>query len=223
MDHAPAAPSPTGAVPPAFYARPVLAVAADLLGRVLLCTGPDGTVGVRLTEVEAYGGAGEDPGSHAFRGPTPRTGVMFGEPGHAYVYLSYGVHWCLNLVCEPAGRAAAVLLRAGEVVSGAALARARRPGAPDRDLARGPALLTRALGVDRGDDGRALDGTRLAVVGPAAAAAPVSGPRVGVSGEGGVRPWRLWLPDEPTVSRYRASAPRRGAGRDGAPVGGSAP
>ena len=100
-----------------FFARPALEVAPDLLGFLLTHTSRQGTVTVRLTEVEAYAGQ-DDPGSHAFRGPTPRTQVMFGPPGHLYVYFTYGMHWCMNLVCGPTGAASAVLLRAGEVVVG---------------------------------------------------------------------------------------------------------
>ena len=207
--------------PPAAFSAPVLAVAAGLLGRVLRVRSPAGTVALRLTEVEAYGGQGEDPGSHAFRGRTPRTGVMFGPPGHAYVYRSYGLHWCLNLVCEPTGSAAAVLLRAGEVLEGHQLARSRRPGVLDRDLARGPARLTRALGVDGSDDGRPFDGGRLDLVGEPSAVPATCGPRVGVSGAGGIRPWRLWLPQEPTVSAYRAARPRPARGPGSDPVEGS--
>ena len=142
---------------PALLDRPVLEVAPDLLGAVVRHATPDGTVAVRLTEVEAYDGA-NDPGSHAFRGRTPRNAVMFGPPGHVYVYFTYGMHWCMNLVCGPEGQASAVLLRAGEVVEGAPLATRRRPTAKTpRELARGPARLTLALGVDGSQDG--LDAT----------------------------------------------------------------
>lgn len=169
-----------------------------------------GPVRLRLTEVEAYGG-GDDPGSHAFRGRTPRTAVMFGPPGRAYVYFTYGMHWCLNVVCSPDGRAAAVLLRAGEVVDGLGEARARRPGAADRDLARGPARLTRALGVDGRCNGADLLGDGPLVLQPAVgpAGAVRSGPRVGVGGAGAGTPWRFWLDGEPTVSPYRPAVPRR--------------
>ena len=113
-------------------------------------------VAVRLTEVEAYMGEA-DPGSHAYRGPTPRTRIMFGPAGFLYVYFSYGMHWCANVVCGPPGAASAVLLRAGEVVEGVDAARARRPAARrEADLARGPARLTSALGVDGGCDGADL-------------------------------------------------------------------
>src|SRR5690348_2460133 len=108
-----------------FYDRPVLEVARDLLGAVVVHTDSTGTVAVRLTEVEAYAG-GHDPASHAFRGPTMRNAVMFGPPGHAYVYFTYGMHFCMNLVAGPTGQASAVLLRAGEVVAGHDVATARR-------------------------------------------------------------------------------------------------
>ena len=126
----------------------MLEVAPDLLGATVRHLSPAGPVAVRLTEVEAYAGEA-DPGSHAFRGRTPRTAVMFGPPGRVYVYFTYGMHWCMNLVCGPEGEASAVLLRAGEVVEGADLAAARRTTAKSpRELARGPARLTVALGVD---------------------------------------------------------------------------
>ncbi|TNM66839.1 DNA-3-methyladenine glycosylase [Streptomyces sp. NP160] len=210
---------PPSAVPRAFFDRPVLEVARDLLGRVVVHTTDDGAVAVRLTEVEAYAGPG-DPGSHAARGRTPRTAVMFGPPGHAYVYFSYGMHWCANLVCGPEGTASAVLLRAGEVVGGLDLARSRRPAARrDVDLARGPARLASALGLDKAQDGadlcspssalRVLDAPSSSLAAPAEV---LTGPRVGVSGEGGDGerfPWRFWLAGEATVSAYRVAAPRR--------------
>src|SRR3954467_8531297 len=127
-------------IPRPFYDRPVLEVARDLLGAVVVC----GDVALRLTEVEAYAG-GRDPASHAFRGPTPRNAVMFGPGGHAYVYFTYGMHYCGTPVCGPDGQASAVLLRAGEVVAGLETARARRPGVRDRDLARGPSRPRLAL------------------------------------------------------------------------------
>jgi len=202
-------------LPRAFYDRPVRAVARDLLGRVVRHTSPEGPVAVRLTEVEAYAGA-HDPGSHAFRGRTPRNAVMFGEPGHVYVYFTYGMHWCMNLVCGPPGKPFAVLLRAGEVVDGHDLARVRRPSArAARDLARGPARLTVALGVDKRYDGAdATDPSSALVVLPGPARRPArgsvrSGPRVGVAGAGAARPWRYWLDGDPTVSAYRPAVSRR--------------
>ncbi|MEW1957355.1 DNA-3-methyladenine glycosylase [Kineococcus sp. NPDC059986] len=193
------------------FDRDVLVVARDLLGRVVRHETADGVVAVRLTEVEAYAGE-SDPGSHAFRGPTPRTRVMFGPPGHAYVYFSYGMHWCMNLVCGPAGTASAVLLRAGEVVDGLDLARARRTAARrDVDLARGPARLTQALGVDRAQDGvDVCSGGALTVLpgAPVGDAEVAWGPRVGVAGAGAPTPWRVFLVNEPTVSAYRVGGRR---------------
>jgi DNA-3-methyladenine glycosylase len=136
----------------ALLERPVLEVAPQLLGAVLR----HDDVACRLTEVEAYDGA-NDPGSHAYRGPTPRNQVMFGPPGHLYVYFTYGMHWCANIVCGPEGRASAVLLRAGEIMTGLETARSRRLSArTDRDLARGPARLCRALGIAREQNGHDL-------------------------------------------------------------------
>jgi DNA-3-methyladenine glycosylase len=195
----------------------VLQVAPELLGRVVVHDSPEGKVAVRLTEVEAYAGR-RDPGSHAFRGPTPRTAVMFGPGGHVYVYFSYGMHWCMNLVCGPAGDASAVLLRAGEVVTGVDLAQERRTTARvPRDLARGPARLTAALGVDKAYDGVDVTapGSALRLLpgeGPRPSRRRVRrGPRVGVAGEGGVRPWRFWIDGEPSVSVYRPAVSRRGS------------
>ncbi|MEU5907381.1 DNA-3-methyladenine glycosylase [Micromonospora sp. NPDC047527] len=177
-----------------------------------------GGVRVRLTEVEAYAGTGEDPASHAHRGPTPRTTVMFGPAGHAYTYFVFGVHWCLNIVCGRTGEAAAVLLRAGEVVDGFDLARKRRGEVADRDLARGPARLVVALGVTAEANGTSvLDGSGplllLPPTRPVAPSAISAGPRVGVAAAHDV-PWRFWITDDPTVSAYRRHAPRnrRGGG-----------
>ncbi|MFH9125790.1 DNA-3-methyladenine glycosylase [Streptomyces griseoaurantiacus] len=201
-------------LPRAFFDRPVLEVAPDLLGRVVLRTTPDGPIALRLTEVEAYDGP-NDPGSHAYRGPTARNGVMFGPPGHVYVYFTYGMWHCMNLVCGPEGRASGVLLRAGEIVEGAELARKRRASARnDRELAKGPARLATALDVDRsldGVDACATGDQPLTVLegAPVDPALVRSGPRTGVAGEGGVHPWRFWVADDPTVSPYRAHAPRR--------------
>ena len=142
------APGPTPRLTHPFFERPVLEVAPDLLGAHVSHRG----VTIRLTEVEAYDGP-NDPGSHAYRGLTPRTGVMFGPPGGLYVYFSYGMHWCANLVCGSEGTASAVLMRAGEVVEGIEVARSRRGGVVDRDLARGPARLAQALGLSREQNG----------------------------------------------------------------------
>ena len=194
----------------AQLARPVLEVAPALLGwRVA-----NGPVTVRLTEVEAYDGQGLDPGSHAHRGRTPRNSVMFGPPGRAYVYFTYGMHWCLNLVTGPEGTATAVLLRAGAVVDGLAVARSRRPASrTDSDLASGPARLAQALGVDGSYLGSDLldPASPLRLLPPGRGWRPGAvrtGPRVGLSAAADL-PWRFWLDGEPSVSRYRAATPRR--------------
>lgn len=181
-------------------------MARVLLGAHLVVRG----VTLRLTEVEAYHG-GADPGSHGFRGRTPRTEVMFGPPGHLYVYRSYGIHWCANVVCGTKGECAAVLLRAGEVVGGHDLVAGRRPGVRDRNLARGPGNLTKAIGLVGEDNGGRLVGASApfalhASPEPVADADVRTGPRVGVSGPGGdgdAFPWRYWLDGEATVSTYR--------------------
>ncbi|HEX7537507.1 MAG TPA: DNA-3-methyladenine glycosylase [Dermatophilaceae bacterium] len=219
----------------AFFARPVLEVAPELLGCTVACAG----VTLRLTEVEAYDGS-NDPGSHAFRGQTPRTAVMFGEPGGLYVYFTYGMHWCANFVCGPVGAASAVLLRAGEVVGGLEVARARRAGVADRDLARGPARLAMTLALTGDQNGidtvtpdsalvirRAVPGPDSDLSGPLVLSdlsGPVvrTGPRVGVSGRGGdgtAYPWRFWLEGEATVSAYRSGTARspKPANRPGDP------
>jgi DNA-3-methyladenine glycosylase len=173
-------------------------VAPRLLGAHLTHAG----VTVRLTEVEAYDG-GNDPASHAYRGRTARNAVMFGPPGFLYVYFSYGMHWCANVVCGEDGRASAVLLRAGEVVDGEELAQERRgERVPFRSLARGPACLTQALGIGREQDGLDLRDHLDLTHGPPAEV--VRGPRVGISVAHEV-PWRFWLPGEATVSAYKRS------------------
>ncbi|MBM7411172.1 DNA-3-methyladenine glycosylase [Clavibacter michiganensis] len=197
----------------AFFARDAVEVAPALLGAVLSRDSEEGRVAVRLTEVEAYRGVGEDPGSHAFRGKRARNATMFGPPGHLYAYFTYGMHTCANVVCGPEGTSAGVLLRAGEVVEGIELARIRRGAAVrDRDLARGPARLAVALGIPLSDDGAPLDAAPYGLVLPdVTLALPASGPRVGVSGPGGsgeLFPWRFWVPGDPTVSPYRAHVPR---------------
>ena len=199
--------------------RDSLEVAPALLGAVIAVTDPHGHVAIRLTEVEAYRGE-EDPGSHAFRGRTARNASMFEAGGCIYVYFTYGMHHCLNIVTGPAGLSRAVLLRGGEVVDGIELARARRPAARvDRDLARGPARLCAALGLDRSDDGALLGGpgSRISLTLPEPQRAPDAerirrGPRTGVAGPGGdgeAFPWRFWLDGEPTVSTYRPAVTRR--------------
>ena len=234
-------------LPRETFADSAVSVAPALLGCVLEHDTPEGLVAVALTEVEAYHGQA-DPASHAYRGRTQRNAVMFGPPGHAYVYFTYGMHFCVNLVCLPEGTASAVLLRAGRVVEGEDLARARRtaPGPGGRDLARGPARLCQALAITRAQNGADVcdpasplrvrwpavaelgpgpagagagpaeagagppGPAELAGAGPAelAGASISHGPRVGVSAAGDV-PWRFWVTGDPTVSVYRAYAPRR--------------
>ncbi|QHC21869.1 DNA-3-methyladenine glycosylase [Streptomyces sp. GS7] len=201
-------------LPRDFFDRPVVDVAPDLLGRTLVRHTPDGPIELRLTEVEAYDGE-SDPGSHAYRGRTARNATMFGPPGHAYVYFIYGMWFSINLVCGPEGKASAVLLRAGEILTGTTLAAGRRPKARNtKELAKGPARLATALDIDR-----SLDGTDVCTT----AATPLSilhgtpaprdrvrnGPRTGVGGDGADHPWRYWIDGDPTVSRYRPHTPRR--------------
>ncbi|MGW1346989.1 DNA-3-methyladenine glycosylase [Kribbella sp. NPDC002412] len=212
-----------------LLADPVLDVAPRLLGMILRSTTDEGTVAVRLTEVEAYDGP-NDPGSHAYRGQTPRNTVMFGPPGFLYVYFTYGMHFCMNISAGPDGQPSAVLLRAGEIVEGADLARARRlPGSPaangvlpgparkranrnpDRDLARGPARMCVALGIGRDDNGADLLSKSSHVQllpGPGFDGEPSTGPRVGLR-EAAEWPWRFWIPGDPTVSPYRPHVPKR--------------
>jgi DNA-3-methyladenine glycosylase len=185
---------------------PVLDVAPRLLGAIVRY----GEVAIRLTEVEAYDGA-LDPGSHAFRGRTSRNAVMFGPPGHLYVYFTYGMHHCANVVTGVEGTASAVLLRAGEVVDGYDVARERRGGARDRDLARGPARLCQALGfalIDNGADLAAGPVTLEPEDAPPRLGQVATGPRVGLR-HAADRPWRFWLEGEPTVSPYRPAQRRR--------------
>lgn len=199
-------------LPPAFFRRHVLEVARGLLGRRLVLDGPQGRRAGRIVEVEAYRGR-RDPASHAFRGPTPRSAIMFGPPGIVYVYLSYGMHACMNLVAEPAGGAAAVLLRALEPLEGLAAMRAARPGIADHRLLSGPGNLTRGLGV-----GLTLNGADLATgplwvdaAPPAPGVHPVAaGPRIGIR-RASRRPWRFHLDGHPSVSGPRG--PRSGGPR----------
>ena len=195
----------------ALFERPSTEVAPLLLGAVLSKWTPEGTVAVRLTEVEAYLGE-VDPGSHAFRGQTRRNSVMYGEPAHMYTYFTYGMHTCANIVCSPPGVATAVLLRAGEVVEGIDLARQRRiTSRRATDLAQGPARLVVALGITLEDGGADVDAAPFAIELPRHPQSVSTGPRTGVSGEGGTDayPWRYWIPGDPTVSPYKAHAPKR--------------
>lgn len=169
-------------------------------------------VTIRLTEVEAYEGA-DDPASHAFRGPTARTEVMFGPPGHLYCYFTYGMHWCANVVCGSDGIAAAVLLRAGEVIGGVETARARRPAARrDVDLARGPARLASCLGLGAAHNGLDLFDpaapVRIESLAGRRPAGITAGPRVGISVATDVA-WRFWVTGAPSVSSFKAGGRQR--------------
>lgn len=200
-----------------------LEVAPTLLGAHLQVSVGGASVTVRVTEVEAYHGLGTgevvDPASHARMGMTDRNAVMWGEPGHLYVYLSHGIHSCVNVVCAPVGVAGGVLLRAGEVIEGHNVAAARRPAAQTpRDLARGPGRLGAAVGlrhplhngIDAVAAGSALAGATARLWMPERQVAFVTGPRVGVAGIAGTDafPWRFWIAGDKTVSPFR---PGRGA------------
>ena len=187
-------------LPATFFARNPLEVAPELLNKVLEHDGR----AVRIVEVEAYCGP-DDPASHAYRGETPRTATMFGPPGHLYVYFSYGMHWCANVVVHPFGQVGAVLLRAGSPVRGVKAMRAARPGAKrDLDLASGPAKLCQALGIDGGHDGTDLRSAVGPVVllddGTAPPVTPAMGPRVGIS-VAVDEPWRFSVPGDPNRSK----------------------
>ena len=180
-------------------------MAPTLLGCWVVSDRPDGRVALRLTEVEAYAGDGTDPAAHSHRGPTPRAAVMFGPPGRLYVYFSYGVHWCANVVVGAEGQGSAVLLRAGDVVVGEELAASRRPSArAARDLARGPARLTQALAIGPDDkDADLLDPSSPVRLHRGDPPAQVSaGPRVGISVATEL-PWRFWESGAGSVSAFR--------------------
>lgn len=191
-------------------------IAPHLLGSHLLSHVDNARVLVRITEVEAYGGVGQDPGSHSYRGMTPRTSVMFGPPGTMYVYFTYGMHWCLNIVASPSGTSGAVLLRAGEVIEGVDIAQMRAGRAMrEVDLAKGPARLARTLGITTVtaphlNGASVLQSGDMQLLGHPPRSAPVHevGPRTGVGGAGAHIPWRFWLPGEATVSPYRSAISR---------------
>lgn len=189
-----------------FFLPSAVEVAPRLLGALLTHETEEGSVTVRITEVEAYLGDGTDPGSHAFRGKTARNAVMFGEPGRVYTYFTYGMHTCANLVCSPQGTASGCLVRAGAVVDGFELARHRRhTSRGDHDLARGPARLTVALGIHLSEGGSDVFAPPFHLELAPEPVPCLSGPRTGVAGPGGRAeyPWRFWVPGDPTVSPYK--------------------
>ncbi|WP_323123692.1 DNA-3-methyladenine glycosylase [Burkholderia alba] len=198
----------------AFFDRIATEVAPQLLNKILAAA--DGRAG-RIVEVEAYVGA-VDPAAHTYRGKTPRNATMFGPPGHMYVYFTYGMHWCANCVCGPDGEGSGVLIRALEPLSGLEQMRAVRPPLTrDRDLCRGPARLTQAMGIGGAQDGidliRASDGFAVVDDGMAPPGNLTGGPRIGIR-LGKDFPWRWWVPGSPYVSgtaSRRASIHAEGA------------
>ena len=201
----------------AFFARDARAVAPELIGCRLVLRCPSGErLVLRLVEVEAYLGDGSDPASHAHRGPTPRNGSMFGPAGRLYSYRSYGIHTCVNVVCGVPGKAAAVLLRAGQPISGLARMRDLRglpADAPPRLIARGPGRLAQALGLRLDDDGLSLLRPPLTLHPPASDAQALrvqSGPRVGIT-KATQLPYRYFEAESPWVSSFKAGRPPRGS------------
>jgi DNA-3-methyladenine glycosylase len=183
-----------------FFARSVHAVAPDLIGATLLVDG----VGGSIVEVEAYHHT--DPAAHSFNGQTARNAVMFGPPGHVYVYRSYGIHWCVNFVCEPEGSAAAVLIRALMPTADLATMRCRRGAVSDRLLCSGPGRLCQALAITGAHNGAALDRAPFAVLARTAPAEVASGPRIGIT-KAAELPWRYGLKGSPFLSRpFRAGS-----------------
>ena len=177
-----------------FFARSVLVVAPDLIGATLLVNG----VGGIIVEVEAYHHT--EPAAHSFHGPTPRNLVMFGPPGFAYVYRSYGIHWCVNFVCEKAGSASAVLIRALRPTHGIPAMRRRRRLHDERSLCSGPGKLTEALGITQAFNGRALDAPPIALYAPANRPEIVAGVRIGIT-KAVELPWRYSLKGSKFLSK----------------------
>lgn len=177
-----------------FFGRDVVTVARDLIGATLLVEG----VGGEIVETEAYDH--EDPASHSYSGPTARNAVMFGPPGFAYVYLSYGIHWCLNFVCGEEGRGAAVLIRALRPTEGLAAMRRRRGIERERLLGSGPGRLAQALGITRAQNGLALDAVPFRLLAPSGRPDVATGPRIGIT-KAIERPWRFGMTGSTFLSR----------------------
>lgn len=176
------------------FSGPSVEVAARLIGATLLVDG----VGGRIVETEAYDH--DDPASHSFSGPTKRNTVMFGPPCHAYVYRSYGIHWCLNFVCRPEGHGAGVLIRAIEPIASLDIMRARRGVDDTRLLCSGPGRVSQALGVTQAHSGLPIDLPPFQLIPPSEPALVVIGPRIGIS-KAIDRPWRFGLAGSPFLSR----------------------
>jgi DNA-3-methyladenine glycosylase len=181
-----------------FFARSVHQVAPDLIGATLLFRG----VGGRIVEVEAYHHT--DPAAHSFGGRTARNAVMFGAPGFVYVYRSYGIHWCVNFVCEPEGSASAVLIRALEPQAGIPLMRRRRGRKDERLLCSGPGRLCEALGINQAQNGLALDAPPFELLARSETPEIVAGPRIGIT-KAAELPWRYGLRGSKFLSKpFRA-------------------
>lgn len=196
-------------LPSAFFARGTVKVAPDLLGKYLVRLKDGERMIGRIVEVEAYRGS-DDPASHAFRGRTPRNAPMFGDPGHAYVYFTYGNHYCLNITTQKAGTPGAILLRAVEPVEGIETMRRFRPNVPDSELTNGPGKLTKALSIDK-----SLNEQDMTIKGPLFVADPGKddleiwrSTRVGI-GEGLDRLWRFYIKGNPYVSKRGGGARER--------------
>ena len=197
---APPTPLPMKPLARAFFARPVLEVARDLIGCILVHDSAEGLTSGMIVEAEAY--APEDPASHAYRGRTERNAPMFGDPGFAYVYFTYGMHYCLNAVTDRPGHASAVLIRAVQPLEGIELMRARRGALRDRDLARGPGRLTQAFGITRDQNRSDLTVPPLMIC-PGERfpyASVLASPRIGLGALQDGRPWRYSIEDDPWVS-----------------------
>ena len=192
------------AIDRSFFDRDVVAVARDLIGATLLLDG----VGGEIVETEAYDR--EDPASHSFPGPTPRNAAMFGPPGHAYVYRSYGIHWCLNLACGPEGHGAAVLLRALRPTEGLAAMRARRGLYAEQLLCAGPGRLAQALGVTQAEGGLPVDAPPFRLLAAQASCTIVAGPRIGIS-KGRDALWRFGLAGSTYLSKSFPASALRGS------------